>query len=187
MQPYDRLPPDLPVPLDDGATAHLARFRLPDKALPSTAERVLNPSSLPGRSVIYVYPMTRKPGVAQPAGWDAIPGARGCTPESCGFRDHLAHLREAGVRSIVGVSSQPTDYQREAVERLQLPYELLSDGDFAWADALRLPTFRAAGQRFHKRLTMIVEDGVIEHVFYPVFPPDTHAADVLAWLRDDTA
>ncbi|HUV48895.1 MAG TPA: peroxiredoxin, partial [Actinomycetes bacterium] len=136
-----------------------------------------------GRTVLFVYPMTGRPGIPQPEGWDAIPGARGCTPESCGFRDHFAELLDAGTRSVLGLSSQPTDHQQEAVERLRLPYELLSDGDFAWANSLRLPTFRAEGQRFHSRLTMIVTDGVIEHVFYPVFPPDAHAGDVLAWLR----
>jgi len=185
VQSYDELPEDLPVPLDDGATEHLMGVRLPDRSLPSTTNRGVNPSALPDRIVIYVYPMTGRPGVALPEGWDAIPGARGCTPESCGFRDHFAELLDTGAGSVVGLSSQPTDYQQEVVDRLRLPYELLSDGDFAWADGLRLPTFRAAGQRFHCRLTLIVKDGVIEHVFYPVFPPDSHAADVLAWLRDN--
>ncbi len=184
MQTYNELPDDLPVPQDDGGTDHLKGARLPDTSLPSTADRALNPLVLPGRTVLYVYPMTGRPGVPLPDDWDAIPGARGCTPESCGFRDHFTELRDAGAGSVVGLSSQPTDYQREVVDRLRLPYELLSDGDFAWADSLRLPTFRAEGRRFHCRLTMVMKDGVIEHAFYPVFPPDTHAAVVLAWLRD---
>ena len=187
MQTYNELPENLPAPLDDGATDHLSGAPLLDMSLPSTAARALNPSILTGLAVLYIYPMTGRPGVRLPQGWDAIPGARGCTPESCGFRDHFAELLDAGASSVVGLSSQLTDYQREAVERLRLPYELLSDGNFAWADSLRLPTFWAEDRRFHCRLTMIVKDGVIEHVFYPVFPPDTHSAEVLAWLRDSDA
>lgn len=187
MPTYDALPTNLPVPHDDGAADHLIAERLPDLSLPSTGDQALNPSTLPGRIVVYVYPMTGRPGVALPEGWDAIPGARGCTPESCGFRDHYAELQAAGVSTIVGVSSQPTDYQQEVIERLRLPYRLLSDGDFAWAECLRLPTFLAEGKRFHTRLTMIVKEGVIEHVIYPVFPPDTHAAEVLTWLEDNNA
>ncbi len=184
---YEALPPNLPVPNDDGAADHLVGVRLPDLSLPSTGDRALNPSTLPDRIVIYVYPMTGRPDVAQPEGWEAIPGARGCTPESCGFRDHFAELLDARASSVVGLSGQPTHYQQEVVARLRLPYQLLSDGDFTWAECLRLPTFLAEGKRFHTRLTMIVKDGVIEHVFYPVFPPDTHAADVLTWLRENSA
>ncbi len=187
MQTYNELPDDLPVPQDDGGTDHLEGTRLPNTSLPSTADRALNPLVLPGRTVLYVYPMTGRPGVPLPDGWDAIPGARGCTPESCGFRDHFTELLNAGAGSVFGLSSQPTDYQREVVDRLRLPYELLSDGDFEWAEALRLPTFSVEGKRFHSRLTMVVKDGVIEYVFYPVFPPDTHATDVLTWLRDNGA
>lgn len=187
MQTYDHLPDDLPIPQDDGATQHLKGTQLPNTPLASTAGRALNPLVLPGRTVLYVYPMTGRPGVPLPDSWDAIPGARGCTPESCGFRDHFAELFDAGADSVFGMSSQPTDYQQEVVDRLRLPYELLSDGDFAWAEALRLPTFSAEGNRFHSRLTMVVKDGVIQHVFYPVFPPDSHAADVLTWLRASNA
>jgi peroxiredoxin len=183
---YEGLPPDLPVPLDDGATDHLPGERLPDTSLPSTSDQELNPSTLPGRNVLYVYPMTGRPGIALPDRWDAIPGARGCTPEACGFRDHLGGLREAGVDRVLGISSQSTDEQREARVRLHLPYELLSDADFAWAEALALPTFTTQGRRFHARLTLIVRDGMIEHVFYPVFPPDAHAVEVLAWVRSTT-
>jgi len=131
--------------------------------------------------------MTGRPGEPLPAGWDAIPGARGCTPESCGFRDRLADLKAAGVAAVLGISSQSTSDQQEAQDRLSLPFELLSDADFAWADELRLPTFMADGRRFHGRLTLMVRDGTVEHVFYPVFPPDRHASDVVAWLHDNHA
>ena len=183
MSTYEHLPEGLPVPYDDGTADHLPGTAVPSLEMPSTSGRVIRLVESAGLSVVYVYPMTGRPGVALPDGWDSIPGARGCTPESCAFRDHYAELRAVGASSVVGVSSQPTDYQQEAVERLHLPFELLSDADFAWADALGLPTFTADGHRFHCRLTLIVRDGVIEHAFYPVFPPDTHAEEVLAWLR----
>ena len=187
MHSYNELPQDLPVPLDDGRADHLTGLALPSTPLIGTTATQIDLARLTGRTVLFVYPMTGRPGIPLPEGWDAIPGARGCTPESCGFRDHFAELLDAGARSVLGLSSQPTDHQQEAVERLRLPYELLSDGDFAWADSLRLPTFRTEGRRFHSRLTMIVKDGVIEHVFYPVFPPDAHAGDVLAWLQGNDA
>lgn len=182
MSTYEQLPDDLPVPRDDGAADHLPGMALPSQELASTAADRVNLAQTPGRSVVYVYPMTGRPGAALPEGWDAIPGARGCTPESCAFRDHYAELRAAGATNVFGVSGQATDYQQEAVERLHLPFQLLSDADFAWADALRLPTFTAGGRRFHARLTLVVDDGVIQQVFYPVFPPDAHASEVLGWL-----
>ena len=133
--------------------------------------------------MLYVYPMTGRPNVALPDGWDEIPGARGCTPESCGFRDHFAELREASAAAVHGISTQDPAYQREAVSRLKLPFTLLSDERLQLATALGLPTFEAGGMTLYRRLTMIVAAGVIEYVFYPVFPPDGHAGDVLAWLR----
>lgn len=160
---------------------------LPNLALAGTAEQWVNSSTLSGRSVLYVYPMTGRPGVALPEGWDAIPGARGCTPEACGFRDHLGELRDAGIHNVLGISSQSTAEQRESRTRLQLPFELLSDANFAWADALAFPTFHVDARRFHRRLTLIAYDGMIEYVFYPVFPPDTHAAEVVAWLQSNSA
>jgi peroxiredoxin len=183
MSTYEQLPQDLPEPHDDGAADHLPGRAIPALELASTAANWINLTLLGGRTVVYVYPMTGRPGVALPDGWDSIPGARGCTPESCSFRDHYAELQEAGATSVFGVSSQPTDFQQEAAERLHLPFELLSDADFSWADALRLPTFPAGGQRFHRRLTLIVKDAAIEHVFYPVFPPNEHAGEVLDWLQ----
>jgi len=131
--------------------------------------------------VLYMYPRTGRPDRPVPAAWDAIPGARGCTPESCGFRDHFAEISALGA-GVFGVSTQDTDYQREAAERLHLPFELLSDSEFALTDALRLPTFHFEGERLLKRLTLVVRAGRVEHVFYPVFPPDGHAEKVLAWL-----
>jgi peroxiredoxin len=176
------LPADLPVPKDDGAANHLTGMRVPAITLGSTANRRINLAELAReRTVIYCYPRTGAPGQPVPKGWDEIPGARGCTPESCGFRDHYHALQALHVR-VFGLSTQTTEYQREAVERLHLPFEILSDADFAVTNALRLPTFEFEGVRLLKRLTMVVSDGKIEKVFYPVFPPDKHAEEVIAWL-----
>jgi peroxiredoxin len=133
--------------------------------------------------VLYVYPMTGRPGVALPEGWDEIPGARGCTPEACGFRDHHAELREAGVQAVYGLSSQSPDDQREVAHRLELPFTLLSDTALRLREALGLPTFVVDGECLYRRLTLIICDGAVEHVFYPVFPPNAHAGEVLMWLR----
>lgn len=176
------LPDDLPVPIDDGACDHLPGLRLPDISLASTAGGVVDLASLPGLTVIYAYPRTGEPDKDPPPGWNAIPGARGCTPQSCAFRDHYQELRARGASAVFGLSTQTTDYQREAAERLHLPFALLSDADLTFAHALRLPTFAVAGMTLIKRLTLIVVDGRIEHVFYPVFPPDQDATNVLAWL-----
>jgi peroxiredoxin len=179
-----RLPGGLPVPADDGAASHLPGRAMPALGLPATDGRRVALDGLGrGRTVIYVYPMTGRPGVDLPPGWDDIPGARGCTPESCGFRDHHGELLAAGADQVYGLSSQPSDYQAEAVDRLHLPFAMLSDERLALADALGLPTFSVDGMTLYRRLTMIVTDGVIEHVFYPVFPPDQHAQEVLDWLR----
>ena len=179
-----RLPDGLPAPADDGAAGHLPGRAMPALSLPATDGRLVALDALGGgRTVIYVYPMTGRPGVELPPGWDDIPGARGCTPESCGFRDHHAELLAAGAAQVFGLSSQSSDYQREAVDRLHLPFAMLSDEQLALAGALGLPTFTAGGMTLYRRLTMIVTGGVIEHVFYPVFPPDQHARHVLDWLR----
>jgi peroxiredoxin len=178
------LPPGLPVPEDDGAADHLPGRPLPAQTLPATDGSQVPLAGLgSGRTVIYLYPMTGRPGVDLPAGWDDIPGARGCTPESCGFRDLMAELAEAGAARVYGLSSQSSDYQREAVSRLLLPFRMLSDEGLALAGALGLPTFEVDGMTLYRRLTLIVTDGVIEHVFYPIFPPDQHAREVLDWLR----
>jgi len=178
------LPSNLPVPKDDGGARHLVGMAMPSITLTSSANRRVNLADLAKeRTVIYCYPRTGAPGQPVPKGWDEIPGARGCTPESCGFRDHYHALEALHVR-VFGMSTQTTEYQREAVERLHLPFEILSDHDFAVTNALRLPTFEFDGVRLLKRLTMIFSNGKIEKVFYPVFPPDKHAEEVIAWLRN---
>jgi peroxiredoxin len=177
------LPHDLPVPADDGAASHLPGTKLPDIALAATDGSSVNLSKLHGRTVVYAYPRTGEPGKAPPDGWDAIPGARGCTPQSCAFRDHHAELRALGVAQLYGLSTQDTAYQQEAAGRLHLPFALLSDAEFRLQRALRLPVFEVAGMTLFKRFTLIIDDGVITKVFYPVFPPDRNAEDVAAWLR----
>ena len=178
------LPADLPVPEDDGAADHLHGATLPAVPLSATDGTTVDLSALLGRTIVYAYPRTGEPG--RPAlveDWDSIPGARGCTPESCGFRDHHAELSALGAR-VFGLSTQDTDYQQRAVDNLSLPFPLLSDAGLALVQAASLPTFDAAGQTLLKRLTLVVDDGVVTHLWYPVFPPDTHAEAVLAWLRD---
>ena len=181
------LPSDLPVPRDDGGASHLPGLEVPNVALPSTTGGTVAVAELPGRTVLYAYPRTGVPG--QPSldpDWETIPGARGCTPESCAFRDHHDELRGAGAR-VFGLSTQDTAFQREAAERLHLPFPLLSDRCLELVRALRLPTMVVADVTLMKRFTLVLRDGVVEHVFYPVFPPDGHAAEVLAWLFDHPA
>lgn len=179
---YAELPEDLPCPHDDGAAAHLEGVRLPDLTLSSTAGDPVRLADLTHRYVIYIYPMTGQPGTALPEDWDTIPGARGCTPQACSFRDHHAELGalDAGV---FGLSSQTTPYQKEVRDRLHLPFELLSDPDFRLRQALGLPTFVAGPTQFYKRLTLIAASARIVKVFYPVFPPDRNADEVVAWLK----
>lgn len=186
IDPYT-LPDDLPPPTDDGACDHLPGHDLPAVDLPATHGEAVSIAALGGRAVVYAYPRTGRPG--EPSlveDWDEIPGARGCTPETCGFRDHHAELAEAGA-AVFGLSTQSTAYQRELVERLRLPFPILSDERLELTGSLRLPTFEAAGEVLIKRLTLLVREGRIERVWYPVFPPDRHASDVLAWLRANPA
>lgn len=183
MTDYASLPADLPVPEDDGRADHLPGSKAPDVSLPSSDGENVSLAALPGLAVVYAYPMTGTPGVAQPDGWDEIPGARGCTPEACGFRDHHADLRAAGADHVLGLSTQSTDEQRELVDRLGLPYPVLSDADLVLAQAWRLPTFEAGGRTLLNRLTLVLRDGVVVRTIYPVFPPDTHAAEVVELLR----
>lgn len=179
------LPEDIPTPVDDGACDHLPGIRLSPVVLPSTSGEPVDLSSLPGKTVVYCYPRTGRPDENLPRGWDEIPGARGCTPQSCAFRDHHAELQTLGVR-VFGLSTQDTGYQREAVERLHLPFELLSDEGLAFAKALKLPTFEAESMTLIKRLTLVIHDGRIEKVFYPVFPPGENAGEVVEWLSGTT-
>ena len=174
----------IPAPEDDGAADHLTGLALPAIALPSTSGGFVDLSRLAGRVVVYAYPKTGRPGVPLPEAWDMIPGARGCTPQSCAFRDHFAELTARGVDHLFGLATQAQDYQAEAVARLHLPFPLLSDEKQALARALRLPTFEAEGETLLKRLTLVIRDGRILKVFYPVFPPDRSALDVLDWLDE---
>lgn len=175
------LPADLPAPEDDGAAGHLRGAAVPDLDLPATDGGLVSLARLAGRTVLYAYPRTGRPDREPPPGWNEIPGARGCTPQACAFRDHHAELRRLGAR-VLGLSTQPTEEQREAATRLHLPFPLLSDASHRLCDAMDLPTFHVGGTRLLKRITLVVDDGRVSHVFYPVFPPDRHAEEVAAWL-----
>ena len=177
------LPPGIPAPQDDGAARHLTGMKLPDIALPATDGKSVNLSALKGRTVVYVYPRTGVPGVDLPPGWNDIPGARGCTPQSCGFRDHFGELKRLGVAQLSGLSTQDTAYQQEAATRLHLPFAILSDEKLALTKAMELPTFTTSGMTLLKRMALVIDDGTIAHVFYPVFPPDKNAQEVIAWLQ----
>jgi peroxiredoxin len=177
------LPPNLPQPVDDGATDHLIGMSMPKILLPSTGGRRIDLSTLGApRTVIYCYPRTGVPGEPLPEGWDMIAGARGCTPQSCGFRDLMEEFEKLRVE-VFGFSTQTTAYQQEAVARLHLPFAILSDAVFKACDALRLPMFEVQGMRLVKRVTLIIRNGRIEHVMYPVFPPNESAGETLRWLR----
>jgi peroxiredoxin len=180
------LPAGLPVPVDDGAAAHLTGMRLPAIALESTSGREVTLSDLHGWTVVYCYPRTGEDGLEPPPGWNEIPGARGCTPQTCGFRDHNAEFGRLGA-TVFGMSTQTSDYQREMVMRLHIPFEVLSDEHLHMVRALALPTFDFNGMTLMKRLTLFIRDGVIEHVIYPVFPPDRSAVDALQWLTEVTS
>jgi peroxiredoxin len=172
----------IPKPADDGAASHLVGLQMPSIPMLATDGTTVDLSSIPGRAVVYAYPRTGIPGVENPAGWDLIPGARGCTPQSCAFRDHFAELKALGVNRLFGLSTQDTAYQLEAAERLHLPFPILSDKHLTLTGALRLPTFETSGMTLLKRLTLVIDDGKIKHVFYPVFPPDRNASEVITWL-----
>ena len=188
MKTYETMPEDLPRPIDDGACDHLVGMKLPDIDLLATDGSVVNLSAQKRKTVIYCYPMTGKPGVPLPEGWDDIPGARGCTPQSCAFRDHHAELSALGA-DVFGLSTQNTDYQKEMAERLHLPFLVLSDADFVFCQAMRLPTFEVNGMRLLKRVTMIADKGIadigtIMRVHYPVFPSNSDAAWVISQLSE---
>lgn len=187
MMSYDPtvLPDNLPVPENDGEADHLAGSRLPDIALPATSGGLVSVAEVGApRAVIFAYPRTGRPNQLMPDGWDAIPGARGCTPQTCTFRDLHREFTALGAE-VYGLSTQSTDYQREMVERLHVPFAVLSDEKLELASALRLPTFEVEGMMLLKRLTLVIRDGVIEHVFYPVFPPDKSADAAVEWLRQN--
>ena len=171
-------PPDLPVPEDDGAAAHLTGMEIPGLTLDSS----LGPVNLRDLDLIYIYPRTGRPGRDAVPGWDRIPGARGCTPESCGFRDAVSDFEELSVR-VAGLSAQTLDDQKEFAQRNRIPFPVIADPDRKLGAALRLPTFEVEGQVLYKRLTLVAEQGRIVKVFHPVFPPDQHAHEVLTWLK----
>jgi len=178
------LPKDLPRPVDDGAASHLQGTSLPRLVLAATDGSKIDLAAIAGRFVIYVYPMTGRPGEPLPDGWLEIPGAPGCTPQSCSFHDHHSKLTALNTR-VFGLSAQTTEQQQEARDRLHLPFELLSDNNHRLKQLLRLPTFNVAGMELYKRVTLVVENGLIQKVFYPVFPPDQNVEEVLAWLRQN--
>lgn len=181
MQQLNSLPDNLPIPLDDGACRHLIEQLIPNIALKSTNNDLINTSKIKGWVVIYCYPKTGHPDKQLPEGWDSIPGARGCTPQSCAYRDHFQTLTQLNTQ-VFGLSTQDTEYQKEAADRLHLPYPLLSDFELKFSDSLALPTFEFNGTRLNKRVTLIAYNGVIKHYFYPVFPPDQNATEVISWL-----
>jgi peroxiredoxin len=183
MTNLNQLPTDLPVPQDDGACNHLVGMPLPNVALLATDGSMVNLSQLAGRLVIYCYPMTGQPNVPLPEGWDQIPGARGCTPQSCAFRDHYQELQALNA-NVFGLSFQSTEYQREMATRLHLPFQVLSDEQYQFQKALNLPTFVAAGMTLLKRVTFISHQGRIEAVHYPIFPSDSDPAWVLDYLKN---
>jgi peroxiredoxin len=183
MEKLTELPKDLPIPVDDGACSHLLGKSLPSIALSSTQGGSVNLSAIAGYVVIYCYPMTGQPGIPLPNRWDTIPGARGCTPQSCAFRDHYQELKELGAQ-VFGLSTQSTEYQIEVKKRLHLPFELLSDCDLKLSNMLDLPIFEIEDKRLIKRVTLIVKDGEMVKVFYPVFPPDRNADEVIHWLQE---
>ena len=176
----------IPAPTDDGGAAHLTGMTVPSVSLRATTDTVVDLSQLAGRTVVFAYPRTGEPGkIALVEDWDMIPGARGCTPQTCSFRDLFAELRAAGARQVFGLSTHSNAYQAEMASRLHLPFPVLSDEKLKLTEALRLPTMEVAGLTLIKRLTLIIDDGSITHVFYPVFPPDRNASDVLAWLKEN--
>lgn len=170
------------MPIDDGATQHLLGATMASVQLQATDGRLVDLAALTGRTVVYAYPRTGQPGTDNPPGWDLIPGARGCTPQSCSFRDHFAELKALGVAQLFGLSAQDPAYQREAAERLHLPFAILSDEQLRLTRAMKLPTFATSGMTLLKRFTLVIDDAIVTHVFYPVFPPDRSASDVIAWL-----
>jgi peroxiredoxin len=172
----------IPAPADDGAVRHLPGSKVPPVPLRATDGTTVDLSLLNGRTIVYAYPRTGQPGMDDPDGWDMIPGARGCTPQSCSFRDHFAELQALGVAHLFGLSTQDPDYHREAAGRLRLPFSILSDENLTLTQAMNLPTFEVNGMILLKRFTLVINDATVEHIFYPVFPPDRNASDVVAWL-----
>lgn len=182
MKNLNKLPDDLPIPVDDGACDHLTGSRIPSVSLKGTSDTITEPGSIEGTVVIFFYPMNGRPDSPPMIGWNDIPGARGCTPQSCSFRDNYSKLEKLGVK-VFGISSQPLSDQKEANFRLNLPFELLNDSQLELTKAMNLPTFEYESSTYIKRITIISENGVIKKTFYPVFPPDENVSDVIGWLE----
>ena len=182
MTNLNQLPTDLPIPQDDGSTNHLKGMKLPNLSLKATNGKAINFVDIKGKLVIYCYPLTGQPNVALPDGWDQIPGARGCTPQSCSFRDHYQELQALGA-DVIGLSVQSTEYQKEMADRLHLPFQVVSDVNYQFQKALNMPTFVADGITLLKRVTLMVNNGVIDAVHYPIFPSDSDPAWVIDYLK----
>jgi len=183
MTNFNELPADLPIPQDDGSTDHLKGMQLPRVSLQASNGKRIDLADIKGRLVIYCYPMTGQPNVALPDGWDQIPGARGCTPQSYSFRDHYKELQALSTE-VIGLSVQTTEYQKEMVDRLHLPFPVVSDLHYQFQQALNMPTFVTAGMTLLKRVTLIANNGVIEAVHYPIFPSDSDAVWVVDYLKN---
>ena len=182
MTNINQLPAGLPIPNDDGSTDHLIGMKLPNIALFTTNGKAINLGGIKGKVVIYCYPMTGQPNVDLPEGWDQIPGARGCTPQSCSFRDHYQELQALGA-DVIGLSVQSSEYQKEMAERLHLPFPVVSDMNYEFQSYLNMPTFVAAGMTLLKRVTLIANNGTIEAVHYPIFPSDSDPTWVIDYLK----
>jgi peroxiredoxin len=183
MTNLNQLPSDLPIPEDDGSTRHLKGMRLPRLSLRSTKGEDIALDEIKGKLVIYCYPMTGQPNIPLPDGWDQIPGARGCTPQSCAYRDHYQDIQKLGAQ-VIGLSVQTPEYQKEMADRLHLPFPVVSDADYQFQQALNMPTFVAGGMKLLKRVTLIANDGVIVGVHYPIFPSDSDAPWVIHFLEN---
>jgi peroxiredoxin len=182
LQYLNNLPDNLPIPVDDGACHHLLNQKLPTITLSATYNQLINLSEVAGWTVIFCYPMTGRLDKPLPKNWDAIPGARGCTPQVCSFRDNFTFFTKKNI-SVFGLSTQDSSYHLEVFTRLDLPYQLLSDSEYKFTDSLKLPTFECDTLRLNKRVTLICNAGIIKHVFYPVFPPDKNVDEVISWLN----
>ena len=176
----------IPAPTDDGGAAHLRGVKMPSVSLMATDDKAVDLSALAGRTVVFAYPRTGEPGkISLVDDWDMIPGARGCTPQTCSFRDLFADLKAAGAGHVFGLSTQSNVYQTEMAARLHLPFPVLSDEELKLTRALNLPTMQVAGLTLIKRLALVIDDSRITQVFHPVFPPDRNAGDVLEWLKEN--